>query len=231
MLSRSIIIASTCLGVPLSVALAPQTANAQVIYACKNNFTGALRVVAQGAQCPRNWSHLDWNAAGPSGPQGMAGPQGEAGLQGPAGPQGLRGEVGPAGAPGVPGAAGERGQIGMQGAQGERGEPGPPGPAGAKGEAGLQGPAGAPGAAGERGQIGIQGAQGERGEPGPPGPAGPAGASNVRAFEVTGDTASCQADEILVSALCQGAGGQPLLQNGRATCSGASGIVGLCIRR
>ena len=156
MLSRSIIIASTCLGVPLSVALAPQTATAQVIFACKNNFTGALRVVAQGAQCPRNWSHLDWNAAGPSGPQGTPGPQGEAGSQGPAG---------------APGAAGERGPIGMP------------------------------------------------------------GASNVRAFEVTGDTASCQADEILVSALCQGGGGQPLLQNGRATCSGASGIVGLCIRR
>jgi hypothetical protein len=137
---RSIAIASTCLGVPLSVVLAPQTVSAQIIYACKNNSTGDLRVVAQGARCPRNWSHLDWNVAGPPGPQGMAGPpgptgaqappgpmgpQGEAGLQGPAGPQGLRGEVGPAGQPGVPGAAGERGQIGMQGSQGERGEPGP----------------------------------------------------------------------------------------------------------
>ena len=172
-MSRSIVIASICLGVPLSVALPPQTANAQVIYACKNNFTGALRVVTQGAQCPRNWSHLDWNAAGPSGPQGIPGPQGEAG---------------------------------------------------------LQGPAGAPGAAGERGPIGMQGAQGERGEPGSPGPAGPAGPSNLRAFEVTGDTASCQANEILVSALCEG-GSQPLLQNGRATCAGASGIVGLCMRR
>jgi hypothetical protein len=108
-LSRSIAIALTCLGVPLLSALVPQTANAQVIYACKHNFTGAPRIVAQGAQCPRNWSHLDWNVAGPSGPQGMAGPQGEAGLPGPAGLQGLRGVVGPAGAPGAPGAAGERG--------------------------------------------------------------------------------------------------------------------------
>jgi len=106
----------------------------------------------------------------------------------------------------------------MQGAQGERGEPGPPGP---KGEAGA---VGAPGVAG------MQGAQGERGEPGPPGPVGPAGPSNLRAFEVTGDTASCQTDELLVSALCEG-GRQPLLQNGRATCAGASGIVGLCMRR
>ena len=107
MLSRNIVIALTCLGVPLLSALALQTADAQVIYACKHNFTGALRIVAQGAQCPRNWSHLDWNVAGPSGPQGT---------EGPAGPQGLRGEVGPAGAPGTPGA------IGMQGPQGERGD-------------------------------------------------------------------------------------------------------------
>src|SRR5262249_33250590 len=104
------------------------------------------------------------------------------------------------------------------------------GPAGPKGGAGLAGALGAPGVAGERGQTGVQGARGERGEPGPPGPAGPVGASNVRAFEVTGDTASCQSNESLVSALCQG-GGQPLLQSGIATCSGASGIVGLCLRR
>jgi hypothetical protein len=200
-LSRSIAIALTCLGVPLSVFLAPQAVSAQTIYACKNNFTGVLRIVSLGTQCRRNWTHLDWSVAGPPGPQGLAGPpgstgergptgpKGEAGLQGAAGPQGLRGEVGPAGAPGAPGAAGERGQIGMQGPQGERGEPGPPRPA------------------------------------------GPAAASNLRAFEVTGDTASCEANEILVSALCKNGGGQPLLLNGRATCSGASGIVGLCIRR
>jgi hypothetical protein len=116
---------------------------------------------------------------------------------------------------GVPLGAGPQGMRGEVGSAGQPGAPGAPG---------------VPGAAGERGQMGMQGPQGERGEPGPPGPAAPAGASNLRAFEVTGDTASCQANEILVSALCKDGGGQPVLQNGRATCAGASGIVGLCIR-
>ena len=114
-------------------------------------------------------------------------------------------------------APGPTGPPGAAGPQGMAGPPGPPGPQGPPGPMGAKGEAGAPGVAG------MQGAQGERGEPGPPGPVGPAGPSNLRAFEVTGDTASCQADEILVSALCEG-GHQPLLQNGRATCTGASGI-------
>jgi len=122
------------------------------------------------------------------------------------------------------GPQGERGEAGLPGPKGEAGLQGPAGPQGLRGEigpAGVPGTPGAPGAAGERGQIGMQGPQGERGEPSP----------NLRPFEVTGDTASCQANEILVSALCKDGGGQPLLLNGRATCSGASGIVGLCIRR
>ena len=130
----------------------------------------------------------------------------------------------------APGPTGPPGAVGPQGMAGPPGPPGPPGPAGPVGPKGEAGSVGAPGVAGERGQIGMQGAQGERGEPGASGPAGPAGPSNLRAFEVTGDTASCQANEILVSALCEG-GSQPLLQNGRATCSGAGGIVGLCVRR
>jgi hypothetical protein len=139
-------------------------------------------------------------------------------------------------APGPSGPAGAAGPQGVAGPPGSAGEPGAPGPAGPQGEAGLQGPAGPQGMRGEigpAGQPGVPGApgvgsQGERGEPGPP---GPAGASNLRAFEVTGDSASCQANEILVSALCKDGGGQPLLLNGRATCLGASGIVGLCVRR
>jgi hypothetical protein len=71
----------------------PQKAEAQIIRACTNNATGDLKVVAAAAPCPRGWSPLSWNAAGPQGPQGLPGPQG---AQGPAGPQGSPGPQGPA---------------------------------------------------------------------------------------------------------------------------------------
>jgi hypothetical protein len=47
----------------------------------------------------------------------------------------------------------------------------------------------------------------------------------------TFDTVACGPDEVLVSALCKDGGGQPVLENGRVSCSGTSGIVGLCMRR
>jgi hypothetical protein len=50
-------------------------ASAQVIHACANNLNGDLKVVAAGAPCPRNWSPLSWNVAGPQGPAGVPGPQ------------------------------------------------------------------------------------------------------------------------------------------------------------
>jgi hypothetical protein len=68
---------------------------------------------------------------------------------------------------------------------------------------------------------------------GPSGDAGPAGAvgeSNLRAFDATGDTFACEANEIPVSALCKDGGGA-VLQGGHVHCSGASGIVGLCMRK
>jgi hypothetical protein len=90
---------------------------------------------------------------------------------------------------------------------------------------------------GEPGQAGERGAQGERGQAGPPGPVGiagppgPAGISaNLRGFDVSGYTAGCNLDEALVSALCKN-GAQPTLQDGKASCSGAPGIVGICMRR
>jgi hypothetical protein len=48
---------------------------------------------------------------------------------------------------------------------------------------------------------------------------------------VNGDSAGCEANETLVSAICKDGGSSPLLQNGKVTCSGASGVVGLCMRR
>jgi len=72
---------------------------------------------------------------------------------------------------------------------------------------------------------------GAKGETGEAGPAGPAGNSNLRAFDVGGDSAACEAGEILVSAICKAPGGAPVLQDGKVVCSGASGIVGLCMKR
>jgi hypothetical protein len=63
----------------------PQKASAQVIHACANNSSGDLKVVAAGASCPRNWTSLSWNVAGPPGPQGSQGPPGPQGGPGPQG--------------------------------------------------------------------------------------------------------------------------------------------------
>ena len=113
--------------------------------------------------------------------------------------------MGPQGEPGVQGPAGPRG---MPGARGEPGPTGSMGPEGARGDAGVAGP------------------------PGPPGPQGPPGprAPDLRAFETAGETAGCEANEILVSALCRG-GGAPVLEGSAVRCAGATGIVGLCLQR
>jgi hypothetical protein len=141
--------------------------------------------------------------AGPAGPQGAAGPQGPTGGQGPGGPPGPAGPQGDAGA---------QGPAGPQGVRGDRGEAGP------KGEAGQPGPKGETGAAGT---------------PGPKGEAGlsrPAATTNIRAFDATGETFACDADEIPVAAICKDAG-SATLQGGSVYCPGASGIVGLCMRK
>jgi hypothetical protein len=49
--------------------------------------------------------------------------------------------------------------------------------------------------------------------------------------DVSGDTAGCEANEMVVSALCKDGGGTPSLQGGSARCTGATGIVVLCMRR
>src|SRR6516225_9158013 len=99
----------------VTLALAPISADAQQIFACVNNNSGAIRIVAQGAACRAPESLVTWNVVGPQGPPGPAGPAGalgSAGQQGPAGPQGMRGE------------GGERGPYGPAGAPGPKGEPG-----------------------------------------------------------------------------------------------------------
>ena len=93
----------------VTLALAPISADAQQIFACVNNNSGAVRIVAQGVACRTPESLVTWNVVGPQGPPGPAGP---AGAQGSAGQQGLRGE------------RGERGPYGPAGPPGSKDEPG-----------------------------------------------------------------------------------------------------------
>jgi hypothetical protein len=105
--------------------------------------------------------------------------------------------------------------VGEAGQKGDKGDAGPPGPPGPKGEAGPVGSAGPPGPPGAAGPAGLS---------------GPVGASNLRGYDVAGETAASEANEVLVTALCKGAGAATL-QNGAAHCTGATGIVGICMKK
>jgi hypothetical protein len=86
-----------------------------LIYACVNNNSGTIHVIAAGGACANNEVQLVWNQQGPKGDPGALGPQGPVG---PSGPAGLQGTTGPQGVPGVPGPAGLPGAAGSQGPQG-----------------------------------------------------------------------------------------------------------------
>lgn len=87
-------LATVFFGVNFSVA------NAQVIYACVNNGSGALSLMT-GPDCPKNATPLSWNQIGPQGPIGPTGAAGPAGPQGPQGPTGAIGKTGPQGPAGI----------------------------------------------------------------------------------------------------------------------------------
>src|SRR6516164_1736622 len=89
----------------VTLALTPISADAQQIFACVNNNSGAVRIVAQGTACRTPESLVTWNVVGPQAPPGPAGP---AGALGPPGPQGPAGALGP---PGPPGPKGDPGQA------------------------------------------------------------------------------------------------------------------------
>jgi hypothetical protein len=159
-------------------------------YACVNNSSGTIHMVAPGDTCNNNEQLVVWNQTGPAGPpgadgaDGAPGPQGPAGPPGEIGPQGPQGDIGPQGPAGADGAtgpqgpAGPQGEIGPQGPQGPEGPEGPQGDLGPTGETGPAGPAGADGAVGPQGlqgEIGPQGPAGADGVPGPQGEQGPPG--------------------------------------------------------
>ncbi len=65
------------------------------IYACVNNSSGAVKIVAPGATCNNNETLRTWNIVGPAGPAGPAGPEGPAGPPGTNGADGAQGPGGP----------------------------------------------------------------------------------------------------------------------------------------
>lgn len=153
---RTLLIVGVVVAVTASgVAYAAVKDGNGVIHGCYNNATFALRVVTTTSRCPTGTTALNWSAAGPRGPQGVAGPQGPAGAQGAAGPQGATGAVGQPGQPGARGAAGARGAGGLRGAAGQRGAQGPRGLTGAAGRPGAAGVRGVPGAPGPSGVLGV----------------------------------------------------------------------------
>jgi hypothetical protein len=116
--------------IAIPAALFSSKTNAQVISACVDSKSGALRIATS---CIKGESPLSWNQTGIQGPQGIPGPQGPVGATGaagPAGPIGATGTAGPIGPIGATGAAGPIGPIGATGAAGPAGPMGAVGPTG-----------------------------------------------------------------------------------------------------
>ncbi len=79
---------------------------AATFYACSNNSTGVMRMVASNKACKSGETRWQWNGAGSRGATGATGPQGprgDTGAQGPEGPQGPQGAQGPEGPQGPAG--------------------------------------------------------------------------------------------------------------------------------
>jgi hypothetical protein len=102
-------------------------------YACVNNSSGTIHMIAADGTCSTGEQKLNWNNIGPQGPAGLAGATGPAGPIGPVGPVGPKGDIGPAGPIGPAGADGAVGPVGPIGPQGLKGDPGPAGPQGPSG--------------------------------------------------------------------------------------------------
>ncbi len=153
-----------------------------VYYACVNNASGTIHMIAEDGKCSNNEQLVTWNSQGP---QGLPGPEGPAGPAGPQGEPGVQGEQGPKGDPGETGPQGPQGLPGEPGATGAPGEQGDPGLAcwdlngdGIQDAAedinldSLWDTADCKGPQGEQGLPGETGATGDTGPAGPPGPAG-----------------------------------------------------------
>jgi hypothetical protein len=142
-------------------------------YACVNNSSGTIFMVAPDEECKNNETKIVWNQVGPPGPAGV---------------DGVDGAPGPPGVDGADGEPGPQGPEGPEGPQGPAGADGAIGPQGPQGEIGPQGPAGADGA------DGADGATGPQGDPGPAGATGPEGAPGTCSCDIT----RAEFDELLI---------------------------------
>lgn len=130
---------------------------------------GAVRIVADPAECRVQELAIYWNQTGPTGPTGPTGATGAGGPTGPSGATGATGATGsigpigptgPMGPTGATGGVGPTGVAGPSGADGSIGPTGPTGPTGPSGAAGPTGPTGATGPGGAQGPTGATGATG-----------------------------------------------------------------------
>lgn len=182
--SRLVTVVAVTVGISLGVGglsyAASSSSSSDVIKACKNVKTGALRLPTSKAPCAtkgrgaKREQVVSWNKAGVRGDAGALGASGPAGATGPSG---VAGDVGPKGATGDTGPTGSKGSTGDTGAAGPKGDDGTngtngaTGPAGPKGDDGVDGTDGATGPAGPKGDTGAVGPAGETGATGPAGPA------------------------------------------------------------
>ncbi len=120
----------------------------------------------------------------------------------------------------------------FEGPQGPAGQPGPRGDTGTTGMAGERGPAGSPGPAGPKGERGDAGPRGDKGDQGPPD-------TRLRVIvlgdsdcSASGCSVACNADEVIVSAVC--AADTPLaphIEASAAKCGPAKAMNAICARK
>ena len=136
-------------------------------FACVNNSSGTIHIIAEGETCSNNEVLIEWNQVGPQGPPGPSGADGIDGAPGAIGPSG---PPGPAGVDGVNGTSGIDGVDGADGlncwdvnGDGTQNTIEDANGDGLWDALDCQGSQGVPGTSGEQGPTGPQGPQGASG--------------------------------------------------------------------
>ncbi|MCK9916358.1 hypothetical protein MXD81_45115 [Microbacteriaceae bacterium K1510] len=121
------------------------------------------------------------------------------------------------------------------------GPQGPPGPTGPKGDSGVPGMMGSAGPAGPKGDAGAKGDKGEPGAKGDKGEPGPAATADnkLRVIALGADecgangcTVTCQAGEVIASAVCAADSPlQPTIEASTAKCGPAKAMNAICAKK